>query len=60
MNENIGTSGRIIRFAIAIILSIYALWAPSWIALILAAFTFFEALFSWCAIKAFLNRINTN
>ena len=46
--KNINTSGRVIRFSIGILLLIYAYVQMSWIALGLAAFTFFEALMSWC------------
>lgn len=58
MRKNIGTSGRVIRFGIAIALAIYALWMDSWIALILSAFTFYEAFFSWCIVKAIWKRFN--
>ncbi len=47
-------SGRIIRLAIGMALLAYAYWQNSWIALILALFTFFEAWMSWCILYQIL------
>ncbi len=54
--KNIGTSGRIFRLTIAILLFIFAIWQKSWIALILSLFTFFEALMSWCIVYQLLGK----
>lgn len=56
MKKNIGTSDRLIRLGLAIILYIYAWWAGSYIALGFALFTTYEALASWCIIYALLGK----
>ncbi len=48
MSKNIGTKDRLIRLSIAIFLFIFAWWQSSWIALLFALFTLYEALASWC------------
>jgi 4-hydroxybenzoate polyprenyltransferase len=48
LEKNLGTSGRVLRLAVALLLLAYAYWQSSWIALALALFTFFEAWMSWC------------
>ena len=55
-NKNIGTPGRILRFAIASLLLIFAIWQKSWIVLILSLFTFFEACMSWCIVYQLLGK----
>jgi len=56
MRKNIGKKGRLLRLAIALVLFAYAVWSPSWVALILGLFIFFEALFSWCALNQIMGR----
>jgi hypothetical protein len=46
--KNINQKGRLLRFAVAILLLVYAIWQHSWIAFALAVFTLLEAAFSWC------------
>lgn len=46
--KNIDSNGRLIRFAIASVLLILALWFHSWVLLAFSIFTFIEAAFSWC------------
>jgi hypothetical protein len=48
MKKNIGTSGRLLRAGIGILLLGLAWWQSSWILLGFALFTFFEAFASWC------------
>ncbi len=54
MKKNIGTPGRIIRFAIALILLFLAYQRESWILLGFGLFTLYEALASWCVVYALL------
>lgn len=54
--KNIETSGRILRLSIAILLLIFAIWAKSWIALIVSLFVFFEAAMSWCIVYQLLGK----
>ena len=56
MRKNIGTPGRILRFTFGLLLLAYAWWMGSWIALIFALFTFYEALASWCVIYQLLGK----
>ncbi|HUD00805.1 MAG TPA: DUF2892 domain-containing protein [Rhabdochlamydiaceae bacterium] len=56
LKKNIGTPGRLIRLAIGILLLGYAYWQMSWIALVLALFTFFEAFMSWCILYQILGK----
>lgn len=51
MKPNLDFKGRIIRLTIAIALLAYAYWQHSWIALLFALFTLFEAWKSWCILK---------
>lgn len=48
MQKNIGTTDRLIRLAIAILLLLFAIWQESWIIGAISLFTFYEALASWC------------
>lgn len=50
MKKNIDTTGRVLRFILAVILLVYAYIAWSWIALVLGIFTLYEALASWCVL----------
>ena len=54
--KNIGTSGRILRLAIAALLLVYGIWQDSWIALFFSLFTFFESFMSWCIIYQLLGK----
>jgi hypothetical protein len=56
MKKNIGTTDRIIRLIIAILLLIYAWWQSSWIALGFSLFTFYEAIASWCILYQLLGK----
>jgi hypothetical protein len=56
LKKNIGTPGRLFRLAIGVLLLGYAYWHMSWIALILALFTFFEAFMSWCILYQILGK----
>lgn len=48
MKKNIGLPDRLIRFVIAAILLVFALWQKSWIAGFASLFVFYEALAGWC------------
>jgi hypothetical protein len=48
MQKNIGTTDRLIRLGIAILLFLFAWWQSSWIAFGLGVFALYEALASWC------------
>jgi hypothetical protein len=50
LRKNIGFSGRILRFAIALFLLMYAAWFHSWLAFAGALFVIFEAWMSWCVV----------
>ncbi len=54
--KNINQTGRVVRTAIGAALLVYAWWASSWIALLLALFTFFEAWASWCIVYQLLGK----
>ena len=54
MKPNLNTSGRVIRFAAAIILLLYAWWQASWLALAFGLFCLYEAVASWCIIYQLL------
>ena len=56
MKKNIGLSDRIIRFIIAVIVLIYAIWQWSIIALLIAIFTFYETFASWCILYQLLGK----
>jgi len=56
IRKNIGPAGRLLRFAIALLLFAYAYWKESGFVLILAVFTFFEACFSWCIVYRLLGK----
>ncbi|CDZ80422.1 hypothetical protein BN1013_00934 [Candidatus Rubidus massiliensis] len=48
MKKNIGTTDRVTRAILAIILLFLAFWYHSWILAIFGLFTLYEALASWC------------
>jgi Protein of unknown function (DUF2892). len=54
--KNLGTSGKILRGILALLLFAYAFWAKSWIALIFAIFTLFEAFMSWCILYQLMGK----
>ena len=56
MKKNIGKTGRIVRFALAVILLGYAYFYSSWIALLSSLFVFFEVYMSWCVVLQFLGK----
>lgn len=56
MNKNIGTTDRIIRFVIACLLFVYAIWQGSWLAAAVGVFVLYEALASWCAFYQLIGR----
>lgn len=56
MKKNIGTTDRLIRFFIGIAFLAYAYWQSSWIVLIFALFTFYEALAGWCIMYQMLGK----
>lgn len=56
MRKNIGTSDRILRLVLGVLLALFALWQGSWMVLAFAIFTFFEALTSWCVAYQLLGK----
>lgn len=56
LKKNIGSQGRLLRLAIAIVLFILAYLEGSWILLVAGAFTLFEAAFSWCIVYQLLGK----
>jgi len=56
MKKNIGGKDRIIRFLISVILFVLALHFQSWILLLFAIFTLYEAAASWCALYWLLGK----
>lgn len=56
MKKNIGKPDRLLRLIVGIILLGCAYWKMSWILLILALFTLFEALMSWCILYQILGK----
>ncbi len=54
--KNIGAPDRLLRLTIGILLLGYAFWKMSWVALILALFTLFEAFMSWCILYQILGK----
>lgn len=49
MKKNIGTTDRVVRLVLALILLAIAWWLHSWIVLFLSLFTLYEAVAGWCA-----------
>jgi hypothetical protein len=56
MKKNIGTTDRILRLMIGIVLLALAWWQSSWLLLAFALFTFYEALASWCILYQLLGK----
>lgn len=56
MKKNIGTTDRLIRFGIGVLLLLLAWWFSSWILLAAALFTFYEAAASWCVMYQLLGK----
>ena len=56
MKKNIGLSDRWFRFGIALLLFGMAYWKESWIFLLFALFTLFEAVMSWCVVYQILGK----
>ena len=54
--KNIGTSDRLIRAGLGMLLLFLAWELGSWIALGLALFTFYEAIASWCVIYQLIGK----
>ncbi|OGN63655.1 MAG: hypothetical protein A3E80_02675 [Chlamydiae bacterium RIFCSPHIGHO2_12_FULL_49_9] len=54
LTKNIGSTGRLIRLGVCLLLLGYAYWKGSWIALGAALFVFFEVYFSWCIVYQIL------
>ncbi len=56
LKKNIGARDRWIRFALAVLLLVFAYWKMSWIALVASLFVFFESLMSWCVVYQLLGK----
>lgn len=59
MKKNIGTKDRLLRAGFGVILLVLAWWLDnwvSWIVLLAALFTFYEAIASWCVVYHFLGK----
>jgi hypothetical protein len=56
MKKNIGKPDRILRLIVGLILLAMAYWNMSWILLLAALFTLFEALMSWCILYQILGK----
>jgi hypothetical protein len=57
LSQNIGTGDRIIRFAIGVLLLLWAIttsWSP--ILIFFSGFALFEGIFSWCGFYAALGK----
>lgn len=56
MKKNIGTRDRLIRLALACVFLGLAWYFKSWILLLAALFTFYEALVGWCIVYQLLGK----
>ncbi len=56
MKKNIGTTDRLIRLALAIVLLFLAWWYSSWIILAVSLFCFYEVIAGWCVLFQFLGK----
>lgn len=56
ISKNIGSSDRIIRLIIALLLLVLAYWKTSWIIFALALFVLFESLVGWCVLYQILGK----
>ena len=54
LQKNINLTGRIVRAVLGLILLAYGIWQMSWLAILGAFFTFFEAYMSWCIVYQLL------
>ena len=54
--KNIGRFDRLLRLGIAVILFVLADWKESWLLLVLALFTLYEACASWCVLYQILGK----
>lgn len=54
--KNIGATGRLTRFVIAVALTVGAYLFQSWIVLAIALFVYFEALKGWCIFNHLIGR----
>ncbi len=55
-HKNIGTSGRLLRLCIAVVLLVYTVLTGSLIAALFTGYTFYEALAKWCGLYAVLGK----
>jgi len=56
MKSNMGTTDRVIRLVLAILLLIYAYSQSSWLAFGGSLFTFYEAGASWCVLYQLMGK----
>lgn len=56
MKKNIGTSDRLLRLTLAVLILLFSWWQASWIALLVSLFVFYEALAGWCALYQILGK----
>lgn len=56
LKRNIGTSDRLIRFFLGVMLLLLAYVWQSWLLAGIALFTFFEALVSWCIVYQLIGK----
>jgi hypothetical protein len=55
-HKNIGTTDRVLRLTMAVLLLLYAWWEGSWLVLAFSLFVFYEALASWCIVYQILGK----
>ena len=55
-HKNIGLPDRLLRLTIAIVVLVYGLWVGSELAVVIAGYTFYEALAKWCGLYALVGR----
>ncbi len=56
MKSNMGTTDRIIRLILAVLLLVYAYNQASWLAFACSLFTFYEAGASWCVLYQLIGK----
>jgi uncharacterized membrane protein len=56
MKSNMGTTDRVIRLIMAVLLLIYAYSQSSWLAFACSLFTFYEASASWCVLYQLIGK----
>lgn len=54
LTKNLNKQGRLIRLTLGVLVLGYAIWQHSWVAVLIAAFIFFEAFMSWCILYQIL------